>query len=443
MPAISGSGWEMLIEREREEMRGNRRRTVGSYKVFHNGREVSGLSGFVAESRGPGDNSVAQNGKRVEEGTYPLATQAGTKFVTIGFSGGSTKPRPGFELLKTENRSEILIHPGVNFLSSIGCINPNKGLATAASDMDFSESRKRTIALIDDMKSFLGADFPDRNGRKIPNAAVIIDGEPAPTSRGIVIAPPRRKTKGAKTKALMPKGIPGDPAKGIPKEVFLDFQSRPAAGSRREIYDGYVAAFTSAKGIETLAKFGVTKSYDRLMHFFAQAAHETGGFTLIRESLFYTTIGAVRGAWPTRTANKTDQFIKDNLLRKPEKLGDFAYGGRMGNEAGTLDGFRYRGGGTFQTTGKDAYKAKGILAGVDLGGKPELIDDPMISLLAACAEWKDSGCNGFADNGLIRKISRAINRGNANATSPANGEADRIVRHEKLFKAVRRAGLLG
>lgn len=443
MPEISGSGWEMLITREREEVRGNRRRTVGSYKVFHDGREVPGLAGAVCESRGPGDNSQPGNGRRVEEGVYPLATQDGTKYVTFGFTGGTENPKPGIELLKTERRSEILIHPGVNFLSSIGCINPNKGVAGASSDMVFTESRTRTIALIEDMKSFLGSDFPTRNGRSIPKASVVIDGEPAPTTRGIVLLPISSRPKRRKTKALAAKAIAGNPAEGIPLPVFLDFQARPSASSRRAIYDGYMAAFTSPEGLRTLEKFGVTKSYDRLMHFFAQAAHETGGFTLIRESLFYTTIGAVRGAWPTRTADKSDQFIRDNLLRQPEKLGDFAYGGRMGNRAGTLDGFNYRGGGTFQTTGKDAYRAKGQLAGIDLEGQPSLIDDPQVSLLAACAEWKESGCNGFADAGQIRKISRAINRGNANASSPANGEADRIERHEKLFKAVRRAGLLG
>ena len=98
----------------------------------------------------------------------------------------------------------------------------------------------------------------------------------------------------------------------------------------------------------------------------------------------------------------------------------------MGNVKGTLDGFKFRGGGTFQTTGRNSYTAKGKLAKCDLGNHPELIEDPQISLLAACAEWKESGCNAFADAGLIRKISRAINIGNANSATPANGEAERV-----------------
>ncbi|MER9206161.1 MULTISPECIES: hypothetical protein [unclassified Mesorhizobium] len=428
MAAISGTGWELLISRQVEHTRGTRRRTVGTYKVFHNGTAVTGLSGFVCESRGPGDNSKEDNGRRIEPGTYPLATQAGGKYVTIGYTGGKTPPKPGLELLKTNKRTEILIHPGVNFLSSVGCINPTKKVSGPLSDMDFTESRTRVIALIDDLKTFAGGGFPKSNGKRIPNASVVVEGEPVLSTESV---------------ESVLEAVAGDPNKGLPAAVFQKFAPRPASGSKRTIYDGYIGAFTSDKGLKTLGDHGVCNNYDRLMHFFAQAAMETGGFTLIRESLTYTTVAAIRNAWRSRAAGKTDQWIKDNLLRKPQALGDWAYGGRMGNVKGTLDGFNFRGGGTFQTTGRDAYTAKGKLAKVDLANHPELIEDPQTSLLAACAEWKGSGCNAFADAGLIKKISRAINVGNANSATQANGEADRIAWHEKIFKAVKNAGLLG
>jgi hypothetical protein len=59
-----------------------------------------------------------------------------------------------------------------------GCINPAKSLTRAKADIDFIDSRTRVIAIIDDMKTFLGASFPKRNGRPIPNASLVIDGEP-------------------------------------------------------------------------------------------------------------------------------------------------------------------------------------------------------------------------------------------------------------------------
>ena len=307
-------------------------------------------------------------------------------------------------------------------------INLTKKMDGPLSDMDFVESRARVITLINDLKAFAGDAFPTTNGKAIPNAFVVVDGEPMLSADSV-------DTSLA--------ALPADSRKSLPAAVFQKFAARPASGSRQTVYDGYIGAFTSDKGLKTLGDYGVSDNYDRLMQFFAQAAMETGGFTLIRESLTYTTVKAIPAAWKSRAAGKTNEWIEDNLLRKPQDLGDWAYGGRLGNVKGTLDGFNFRGGGTFQTTGRNSYTAKGKLAKVDLGNHPELIEDPQISLLAACAKWKESGCNAFADAGLIRKISRAINIGNANSATPANGEAERITWYDKIFKAVKNAGLLG
>src|SRR5215471_4852832 len=169
--AIQKVGWELLIARLREDNRNGKRRTVGKYQVFHNGSPVLKLSGACAETRGPGDNSKAGNNRRIEAGRYPLRTQDGAKYVTIGYKNSTSAmqiPRPGLDVGNTNKRIGILIHPGRGFLSSIGCINPTKSLAGADADMDFNDSRTRVIALIDDMKSFLGASFPNKNGRPIP-----------------------------------------------------------------------------------------------------------------------------------------------------------------------------------------------------------------------------------------------------------------------------------
>lgn len=180
---ITGQGWEIHIKRESTQRRASdgKVRTIGTYQVFHNGRAVSGLSGVTAESRGPGNNSVARNGKRVEAGTYPLSTQDGTKYDTIGYvqnENTNAQPKPGIELKGTGARSEILIHPGQGFLASIGCINLATNLPDASEPVSYKGSRKRVIALIEDMKQFLGNSFPSQNSKKIPNASAVIDGEP-------------------------------------------------------------------------------------------------------------------------------------------------------------------------------------------------------------------------------------------------------------------------
>jgi hypothetical protein len=181
---VAGEGWEILVRRTSTQRRPSdgKVRTIGTYQVFHDGNPVPGLSGVTAESRGPGDNSVAQNGKRIENGRYPLWTQDGTKYDTIGYvqnESTSARPKPGIELMETGRRAEILIHPGVNgFLSSIGCLNLATSLPNAGEIISYKGSRRRVIALIEDMKLYLGGDFPTRNSRRIPKAWAVIDGEP-------------------------------------------------------------------------------------------------------------------------------------------------------------------------------------------------------------------------------------------------------------------------
>lgn len=182
---ISGQGWELHVVRKTTQKRPSdgKVRTVGRYQVYHDGvpQKGSWASGTVAESKGPGANKPAGNGRRVEQGRYALATQAGSKYVTHNFSASLSPkvyPKPGIELLKTGERREILIHPGIGFLASIGCLNLCKSLPNAAEGIDYLGSRARVIEVILDLKRYLGSKFPKLNGQTIPNAFIVIDGEP-------------------------------------------------------------------------------------------------------------------------------------------------------------------------------------------------------------------------------------------------------------------------
>lgn len=184
---INGVGWEIEFTRTAVQTQPTtgRLRTIGTYQIFHDGLAQPGtdMSGMFAERPGPGDNSKVgkKNGLRIAAGRYPLATQAGTKYVTIGYANSNminVLPRPGVELLNTDKRSEILIHPGIGFLSSIGCINLCASLPNGAEGITYTSSRRRVISMIDDMKSYIGAAFPNANGRSVSNAHAILDGEP-------------------------------------------------------------------------------------------------------------------------------------------------------------------------------------------------------------------------------------------------------------------------
>jgi hypothetical protein len=170
-------GWVLRVIRTGEHSRGSRRRTVGTYEILHDGA-ATGLSGMTVEAKGPGDNAVNGNGRCVEAKVYPLATQDGDHYKTIGYMVSDDcdrTPKPGIELLDTGARSEILIHPGHGFLASIGCINLTSQLGDGSDDIPFEDSRDRVITAIDDLRAYLGAEFPRHGGRAIPRARIVVE----------------------------------------------------------------------------------------------------------------------------------------------------------------------------------------------------------------------------------------------------------------------------
>jgi hypothetical protein len=140
---------------------------------------LQGLSGAIAETRGPGTNTPTGNNRCIEAGSYNLHVQSGEKYATIGYTA-NTNPtalrRPGLLLLPTGERVGILIHPACGFLWSIGCLNPARALSNASSQIDFLDSRSRVIALIDSLRTTLAGAFPTEGGRRIPGATVVIRG---------------------------------------------------------------------------------------------------------------------------------------------------------------------------------------------------------------------------------------------------------------------------
>jgi len=190
---ISKNGWDILIERVRQERRKGQTfaRTISNYQVYHDGMEVDGLAGSFVERQGPGDNSKSGKGNhgRIAAGRYRLATHSGAKdprkkkvkYQTIGYAKTADigqLPRPAIRFLDTESRKGILIHPGNGYIWSIGCFNPGRSLKTPTDNLKFLESRLMVIALIDDMRTYQGNKFPNSNNKEIPNTHAVVDGEP-------------------------------------------------------------------------------------------------------------------------------------------------------------------------------------------------------------------------------------------------------------------------
>jgi hypothetical protein len=161
---------------------GDKRRTYGSYSVYIDG-QPTGLDGFMAESPGPGDDSVPNNGKRIEAGRYPVWTQFG-RYRSIGFSKSTTvagdPPMPAVLLLGTNRRTGILIHPAhppKPYLSSVGCLNPTNAVGPAE-NINFWDSRQRTIDILASLKAYDEQAFSDETTTRVRNAFVVVDGEP-------------------------------------------------------------------------------------------------------------------------------------------------------------------------------------------------------------------------------------------------------------------------
>jgi putative chitinase len=153
---------------------------------------------------------------------------------------------------------------------------------------------------------------------------------------------------------------------------------------------------------------------ERAAMFLAQCAHESGGFKTLIENLRYSANALLR-TWPTR-------FSPDEAVRMAydeRQIAERAYGGRMGNGIeGSGDGYRFRGRGIIQLTGRDNYTRCGQAIGQNFPEHPELLEQPQWAAQSAGWFWSTRGCNELADAGDFTGITQKINGGQ-------NGAADR------------------
>ena len=169
---------------------------------------------------------------------------------------------------------------------------------------------------------------------------------------------------------------------------------------------------------DAMGKFEISTPA-RQAAFLAQLAHESNQLRATEENLNYGWKG-LRLTFPKYF--RTDAEAKA-CERKPEQIANRAYANRNGNgseESG--DGWRYRGRGPIQLTGRANYRACGAAIGIDLEAEPDRLQDPLAGALAAAWFWGTRGLNALADLGTaqaFRDITRRINGG-------LNGLEDRI-----------------
>lgn len=133
--------------------------------------------------------------------------------------------------------------------------------------------------------------------------------------------------------------------------------------------------------------------------FIAQAAYESTNFTRLEENLFYTTEKAARAAFGARVVPHLGR-----ILRNPQAMANFVYAGRNGNgDEASGDGWRYRGRGLFQLTGRANYAKAGY------EDAPALVAEPSAACVTAAWYWVVNHCNQMIDVGDFDGTTRAIN----------------------------------
>ena len=188
---------------------------------------------------------------------------------------------------------------------------------------------------------------------------------------------------------------------------------------------GHVPDAVIAQLPDTMAKFELNTPL-RLAHFLAQAGHESGGFKAVNENLNYGAkglLGIFKKYFPTEAKAK-------DYERKPEKIANLVYGSRMGNgPEASGEGWKYRGRGYIQLTGKDNYKAFDAVVAEDITNNPDLVATKY-PLLSAAWFFHKNGLHKIADGGatdaVVTSVTKRVNGGTI-------GLADRIKHFKEYY----------
>lgn len=149
-------------------------------------------------------------------------------------------------------------------------------------------------------------------------------------------------------------------------------------------------------------RFGIETPHQKSA-FLAQVLYETDSFNRMKESLYYTTPKRIIEVWPSRFTNLSEAAI---YLRSPEKLANYVYGGRNGNNQDG-DGWLFRGRGAIQLTGRGNYQAAQDALDRPYIARPDIVCEPYDAVLTSGWFWDANGINKIDD---IDAVSKKVNR---------------------------------
>ena len=169
------------------------------------------------------------------------------------------------------------------------------------------------------------------------------------------------------------------------------------------------------------------KTPEHVSMWIAQVGHESANLTRLVESLNYSADGLVK-TWPTRFTAESAARVGRTASKAAdqEAIAEIVYGGRLGNvHAG--DGFRFRGRGLVQVTGRANYRECGQAIGQDLEQEPSLLEMRGTAAASTAWYWRKHKLIGY--NGDVLRVTRLINGG-------TNGLGDRQSRYDKALSVL-------
>ena len=199
----------------------------------------------------------------------------------------------------------------------------------------------------------------------------------------------------------------------------------PVAGLKLDKLKGHIPDAVIQMIPDTAAKFQINTPL-RLAHFLAQCGHESGGFKATQENLNYSAKGLngiFKKYFPTEASAAA-------YARQPQKIANKVYANRMANgDEASGDGFKFRGRGYIQLTGKANYTLFGKAIGEDITANPDVVSGKY-ALLSAAWFWSNNGLNKLADGGatdaVVTTITKRVNGGTI-------GLADRIKHFKEYY----------
>ena len=184
----------------------------------------------------------------------------------------------------------------------------------------------------------------------------------------------------------------------------------PSGGSLNiEKLKGHIPDAVIAQIPDTAKKFNITNNL-RLAHFLSQCGHESGGFKAVSENLNYSADGLKKIFGKYFPGNLNESYAK-----QPEKIASRVYGGRMGNgDEASKEGYKFRGRGFIQLTGKSNYTNFTKFIGEDCISNPDLVSTKYP--LASAAFFFDSNklwsiCDKGSDDATVTAVTKRVNGG--------------------------------